>query len=100
MTVIDDAQQFRVELAGLDQFQRAYEKMDTRLNYDIVDSATLFCATLEIETRIDGIARGFPGNGMVEHMASQMKDLHRRDLLEQLRGAAGTGHGELEASFA
>ncbi len=96
----DDATQFRIDLAGLDQFQRAYEKMDACLSYEVVDRATLFCATADVEARIDLIARCFPGNGMVERMAKQMKDFHRRDLLEQLEGYADASHSERAALFA
>jgi hypothetical protein len=85
----DVIERFRKDLAGLDQFQRAYEKMETGLDCEIIDCATLFSATLAIDTRIDLIARRFPGNRMVERMAIEMKALHRREMLGQIDGGAG-----------
>jgi hypothetical protein len=86
----DGMDRFRRDLDGLDQFQRAYEKMETCLSCEIIDCATLFSATLEIDARIDKIARRFPGNRMVERMAVEMKALHRREMLGQVDGGAGT----------
>jgi hypothetical protein len=87
------AAQFWADLPGLDQFQRAYERMDTSLDYEVTNSASLLRAMLDIDVRIDLIANRFPGNGMVEHMAIQMKTLHRHDMLEQFEDAVGTGCG-------
>jgi len=80
---------FRRDLAGLDQFQRAYEKMETCVDCEIIDYATLFSATLAIDARIDSIACRFPGNRMVERMAIEMKALHRREMLGHVDYEAG-----------
>jgi hypothetical protein len=78
--------QFAIELVGLDQFQRAYEKIDSALDYDVTDRATFSATMQDIDGRIDTIAGLFPGNGMVENMARQMKAIYRREMLEQLEG--------------